>query len=224
MQGSKQGYIFASIASLLILLIGGSLAVHQVYRTTRTAIEQQLQADSKSVATVIDLWVADQKRAARALADDRALRALIGAVRMRPAGNGNAKLVDTGTQADAIAALTRRLMPVAESHGYSGYEIVGVDGRYLASDLEGLVGKTSSIREQPVLWKQLWAGEPIVTRPYLPQYGETRGAGSPNEPVIAMCAPVHEGGRGLGEVVAGLCFRMDPHVEFERLAASGNSG
>ncbi len=221
MRTPRLGFVHASIASLLVLAVGGGVALYFMHRSADQALAKQVMAAASSVESVLSLWLADQRLAADAIAGDPEIRGLIDAVRRRAA---LAAGEDTRGSSE-LDLLTRRVMPVAASHGYSGYLLLSPSGRYIAAESRDLVGVESALKQQPVLWHRLWSGQAIVSRPFksnllLP---DATGSYSVGLPTQASCVPIRSAGNS-GEVGAALCFRLDPEQHFNRLASSGRIG
>ncbi|MBS0208379.1 MAG: serine/threonine protein kinase [Planctomycetes bacterium] len=216
----QQAWIGPVVTAVVLAVVGWLL-----YRTVENSLEAKLAEELNTILkadlTALDFWLREQSDNVAELAENGELVEDIAG--LLALGERQATTVEL-LQAPELARVRTLLGTPRITARHNGFTIVNPAGRVLASKHDETVGKTMSDIYPEVGWlRKALAGEPTVSQPipsaaFLP---DRRGRLRSGVPTMFACGPVRN---EAGKVIAALCMRIIPEVEFTKILNTAQFG
>jgi len=210
----------APLLGLVTLLVAGTWMRGHVERAIEDQAQAQLTALLDADVKALKLWLKSEAENAQAAADDPEVRkALLTLVEIDKDGTAD---VATLLQAPAAKELAAQLKQWTEPLGYSGYTVIDIRNRLVASTVESMVGQHARTDYLQFVTEVL-KGKSLVSRPFpsLSVQPDEWGGMSAGVPVMFAAAPVRD---DAGQVMAVLGFRIRPDQEFTEILNTARFG
>ncbi|MGC1274319.1 MAG: serine/threonine protein kinase, partial [Planctomycetaceae bacterium] len=214
----KQLWLWPILAGAVLCLGGWGIRSIVEARLNRS-LAGNLQAILRADVRALQLWLRFQERAVAVAAADPAVRRSV--LRLAELGEENAAVGTLLTAAEQDRLRTE-LAGVLRSGSFAGFVVTSRSGRILASDQDGLVGRTDVPIQADVLAQAL-SGAATVSRPgkSAATLQTDRGAVRSGVPTMFAVAPVVGGD---GRVPAVLALRIRPEGEFTSILTVARFG
>ena len=214
-----QLWIWPLVAAVLLAFVGFGLRT-KMERAMKEQIAANLQVILNANAEALRSWAKVVKSDADTLADNSAVRDLIGPLLALAATNGSAPAALL--TAPQLPALRTELKSMLERHGYDGFVVLDTNLLIVASGRDQLVGLKSPPGYEEYFARCL-AGETIITRPFpsVAMLLDDKGNLRSGVPTMFAAAPVKNTD---GKVIAVLGLRIAPEKDFTRILATARAG
>ena len=209
------------MAVTLVVGATGWTTLRMIDRSIRHDIAETLKATLDTDKAALESWMESQENVVSSWANQAFVRKDIVSHVAVVASNANAsnkRLLEL----PMANRLRKHLGPVCQLYKYIGFVIVDRQGVNVAALLDEPVGKRNLIDRFDFV-RRVLAGETVVSKPFVAdvlrpdQNGQMRS----NRPTMFAAAPVRD---DKGQVVAALCFRIRPEIDFTRILALARFG
>lgn len=218
----QQLWIFP-VLGLAGLLVAG-LSVHShIEQALRAQQEEQLETLLKADVKALVIWLRSQE-------DDVVMASEMPDIRrtadeLLDLARQDGVSATALAQASASATLQAALKPWIDGTNVTGYVLIDATGRIVASDSDSLIGQTPSGGYSELL-KTVFAGEPLVSRPFpsITRIKDEWQEENVGVPTMFVAAPLKDKD---DKVVAALALRLWPNAEFTEIlnvARMGDTG
>ncbi len=215
LSGLGLGQTLVMVVALLAILVGSvsvtALIEHRFRETIANALETLLEGTDQAIR----IWARDHRRTALGFAQSDGVMTAVESLLETP--RDQASLLAS----DGQRRLRNQFRLHLQTGQYRGFFIIGPDNLSLASSRDVNVGVPNLLVEQPDVLDELWAGEAVLSR-LQPTDVPLGGSDLPYpEETMFIGAPVRN---ALGDIVALLTLRIDPHKTLFPLLNQGHLG
>ena len=212
----KQSVVLLS--AIIIILLGAFAVVQTIEQQYKVRLINSLKTVLDSTSQAATLWGNNQRQIAENIAGFQYV--VDGARYLLEAHRTKDFLIASPIQEN----FRLRLRPYLGRGQYKGYFIIGPGNLNLASSQDVNIGVPNLLLHEPDVLERLWAGESVISRVQKSDVSLTSGSeqnAQVGNETMFVGAPVRD---ELGDVIALLTLRIDPHETLFPLVGQGRLG
>ena len=207
------------VATVMVGVVGW-MTLHTVGRSLRHDIEDKLKSTLNSNVEALGIWMESQRDTVTSWTTHEKVRQeIVELVALAQKEETTRKKL---LASPVLRDLRRDLELVCKLHNYIGFVVVDRYGVNVGALLDEPVGENNLIDRSDFIRRAL-AGQTVVSKPFAARIllPDEEGVLYPNRLTMFAATPVHNDS---GEVIAALCFRIRPEVDFTRILAVARFG
>jgi hypothetical protein len=204
----------------LVFAIASATSYQAVERIERDQLESQLSTILAADVTALRVWLAEQRAVVSVHAQSASVREA--ARTLRETARSAQDVRESLLASPARAPIEAHLGEVVRLHGYTGFGIDDMNGRYLASANPEMIGRATPL--EAALRQRLGETGALVTPPLQIETANAGATEAGSRQVLLVLAPIRD---EAGRPIAALGFGLDASRTFSeilQIARMGESG